>query len=330
VRITIRYPQGDARLVLRTSLDWDRDVEPVDSSPEHASFEVPFEDVHLAFKPCLRRDGELLWARGSDYVVSRHDPDPEAWPFFLADERGTVSEVLTFDRGHGVHAVRVYTPPGYEENHLRSYPVLYMQDGRNLFFPEEAFGGQEWHVDETMDRLDRMNAVRKVIVVGVAPIDRMRDYTQGGYHAYGEFLVGSIKPAIDARFRTRRGPEDTVVMGSSLGGVVSLFLAWQYPDTFGNAACLSSTFGYDDDLFARIEREEKRAIRLYLDSGWPRDNFDATNAMRDLLVHRGYRLGDELMQFSFPEGLHNEDSWAGRIHVPFQFFFGRAWAAARR
>jgi hypothetical protein len=79
----------------------------------------------------------------------------------------------------------VYLPPGYHENTLRTYPVLYMQDGANLFFAEEACGGSEWQVDETMDRLDRMNAVRKVIVVGIAPIDRMRDYTRPRRSASG-------------------------------------------------------------------------------------------------------------------------------------------------
>ena len=143
------------------------------------------------------------------------------------------------------------------------------------------------------------------------------------------FLVHQLKPWVDAQFRTWTAPADTVVMGSSLGGVVSLYLAWQHPQVFGGAACLSSTFGYQDDLFDRIAAEPKRPVRLYLDSGWPRDNFDATNAMRDLLVTRGYRLGEDLLQWSFPQGLHNEGSWAERIHVPFQFFFGRAWRAQR-
>jgi predicted alpha/beta superfamily hydrolase len=329
MRIAIRYPLNTDRVVLRTSLDWDRDVLPIEEGAEHAVFEVDFAEVTLALKPCLLRAGGFHWSCGSNYVVSRHDPDPEIWPFFFAEQTGSVSEVMSFERDGLSHAVRVYLPPGYHENTLRHYPVLYMQDGRNLFVPHEAFGGHEWQVDETMDRLDRMNAVRKVIVVGVAPIDRMKDYTLPGYAAYGEFLTRIIKPAIDRSYRSRTGPADTVVMGSSLGGVVSLFLAWQLPDVFGAAACLSSTFGYQDDLFARIASEPCRAIRIYLDSGWPRDNFDATNAMRDLLVHRGYQLGVDLMQFSFPEGTHNENSWAERIHMPFQFFFGRAWVASR-
>jgi predicted alpha/beta superfamily hydrolase len=330
VRITVRYPLGESRLVLRTALDWAHDVYPVESGAEHAVFDVAFDAITLAFKPCLVREDGFFWCIGADYVVSGHDPDPEVYPSFFADERGRVSEVMTFEREERAHAVRVYLPPGHDENACRTYPVLYMQDGRNLFLPEEAYGGKEWRVDETMDRLDRMNSLRKVIVVGVSPIDRMVDYTQPGYAEYGKFLVDVIKPRIDQSFRTRTDPKDTVVMGSSLGGVVSLYLAWQYPDIFGNAACLSSTFGYRDDLFARIASEPKRPVRLYLDSGWPRDNFDATNAMRDLLVHRGYRLGDDLMSFSFPDGLHNEQSWADRVHVPFQYFFGRAWAASRR
>jgi hypothetical protein len=92
---------------------------------------------------------------------------------------------------------------------------------------------------------------------------------------------------------------------------------------------MSSTFGHFDDLFERIAKEPKRPLLVYLDSGWPQDNYERTNAMRDLLISRGYRLGEELQQFSFPEGLHSEASWAGRIHLPFQFFFGRAWRAQR-
>lgn len=330
MHVTVRYPVGAGQLVLRTALDWDRDVQPIDHSAEGAVFDVACPDGTLALKPCLKRDGGHHWSRGSDYVISPWEPDPEIWPFFFAEERGTVTEVFQCSRHGRSHAVRVYLPPGYAENGLRSYPVLYMQDGRNLFFPQEAFGGNEWMVDETMDRLDRMNAVRKAIVVGIAPLDRMSDYTLPGYRDYGQFLVEVIKPIVDMQFRTRSGPEDTVAMGSSLGGVVSLHLAWQYPQVFGGAACLSSTFGYQDDLFARVAADPKPPIRLYLDSGWPRDNFDATNAMRDLLVRRGFVLGHDLLQFSFPEGLHNEDSWAARIHVPFQFFFGRAWSAQRR
>lgn len=329
LRVRVHYRAGENSLVLRTSRDWDRDVAPVHVSPDGAVFELAFTEPFVAVKPCLRRAGVLHWSVGENYVFSANDPDPAIWPAFFASLRGEVSPLLTFDEAGRRYAVRVYTPPGYGENTLRRFSILYMQDGQNLFFPEEAFGGHEWHVDETMDRLDQMNSVRKVIVVGIAPHDRITDYTSPGYEAYGNFLTRTLKPAIDSQFRCRTDPTNTVVSGSSLGGVVSLHLAWRHPDTFGGAMCLSSTFGFHDDLFARIAREPRPRIRVYLDSGWPNDNYDATNAMRDLLVARGFKLGDDLLAFSFPEGTHNERSWADRLHVPFQFFFGRAWTASR-
>jgi len=329
LRVRVHYHLGYDAMVLRTSLDWERDIEPVEVLSTSAVFELAFDTPFIELKPCLLRSGQVHWSVGDNYVLSKHDPDPTIWPAFFAPPRGAVSPLLRFESNGRHYSARVYTPPGYHEATLRRYAVLYMQDGKNLFFPEEAFGGQEWRVDETMDRLDQMNSVRKVIVVGISPHDRMEDYTAPGYNDYCEVLTKTIKPAIDAEFRTRTDPENTVVSGSSLGGVASLHLAWKHPDVFGGAMCLSSTFGYKDDLFARVASEPKPPIRIYLDSGYPRDNYDATNAMRDLLVTRGFTLGDDLLAFSFPEGRHNEASWADRLHVPFQFFFGRAWTAFR-
>jgi predicted alpha/beta superfamily hydrolase len=206
---------------------------------------------------------------------------------------------------------------------LKRYPVLYMHDGNNLFFPNEAFFNNEWRIDETMDRLDAMNIIDKVIVVGIYPHDRMYEYTKPGYEAFGRFITEELKREVDANLRTLAAPAHTAVMGSSLGGVVSLYLAWQHPNVFGKAACLSSTFTYRDDLRQRIESESKRNIQIYLDSGWPEDNYEVTRSMRDLLLERGYTFGKDLLYFAFPEALHSETYWATRSHIPFQFFFGK-------
>lgn len=329
MQIDVTYPVTRGQMVLRTEPDWDRDLLPVGGTATVARFVLDFATPTLAIKPCIRDGARLAWARGPDYVLSADEPDPSLFPYFYGAPRGRVSDVMHVQADEGVHAIRVYHPPGYDENTLRRYPVVYMHDGQNLFFPEEAFQGQEWRVDETMDRLDGMNAIRKAIVVGVAPADRMREYTMPGCEAYGRFMAGRLKPLMDTHLRTLTGPRDSVVMGSSLGGVAALYLAWQHSEVFGRAACLSSTFEFENDLFARIASEPRRDLMVYLDSGWPRDNYDATNAMRDLLVRRGYRLGVDLMHFSFPDGLHDEASWAVRTHLPFQFFFGRAWRAAR-
>ena len=330
MRICVNYPlKAGQRLVMRTATDWDRDLLPNEANATQAFFDVDVGRQTLELKPCLREGETHTWARGPNYVLTAHERDRGLWPYFFGEERGKVSEILKVDFAGETRAVRTYHPPGYDENTLRRFPVLYMQDGQNLFFPEEAFHGNEWHVDETMDRLDQMNALRKAIVVGVSPADRMRDYTKPGNDTSGRFLVERLKPLVDQNLRTLTGPEDSVVMGSSLGGVAALHVAWEHPDTFARVACLSSTFGRLDDLFERIATQPRRKLLIYLDSGWPKDNYDATNAMRDLLISRGFRLGVDLLQFSFPEGLHDEHSWSARIHVPFQFFFGRAWRSQR-
>ncbi len=96
-----------------------------------------------------------------------------------------------------------------------------------------------------------------------------------------------------------------------------------YPQVFGMAASMSGTFGYQDDLAERVTSEIQRDLRLYLDSGWPRDNYEVTRDMRARLVRRGFREGSDLLYLAFPQALHNETSWAMRAHIPFQFFFGK-------
>jgi len=329
MRICVNYPLTSGRLVLRTATDWERDLEATTRTDTQAWFDLDFSGPLLELKPCMRDEHGLHWAKGPNYVLTRYERDRGLWPYFFGKDSGHVSDVLHVEFEGVSRAVRIYHPPGYDENTLRRFPVLYMQDGKNLFFPEEAFAGAEWQVDETMDRLDRMNAIRKCVVVGIAPADRMREYTRPGYDAYGRFVAEKLKPLVDRHLRTRPEREATVVMGSSLGGVAALHLGWKWPEVFGRVACLSSTFGHSDDLFERITNEPKRELLIYLDSGWPKDNYEATNAMRDLLVHKGFVLGKDLLQFSFPEGIHAEDSWAARIHLPFQFFFGRSWLAQR-
>src|SRR5438093_10655138 len=171
------------------------------------------------------------------------------------------------DRDGLEHSYRVFLPGGYTENTLERYPVLYMHDGQNLFFKEEAFLGNSWRTDEVLRMLDRMNAIEEVVVVGIYSSERMSEYTLPGYEDYGRFLVETLKPLIDAKYRTLAGPTDTAVMGASLGGVASFSLGWQWPDVFGKVACLSSTFTFRDDLLERISLEAKRKIRIYLDSG---------------------------------------------------------------
>jgi len=329
IKLQVYFPPSEARIILRTSLDWNLDLEPVLVSEDRScwEFRVETEQHYFYFKPCLVTDAEVLWSRGENYLgtTTAEDETRQLYPIFHSEHQGTFSDKLSIRSASGAitHRFRVYFPPGYDENTLKRYPVLYMHDGSNLFFADEAFGGNEWQVDENLEALDNMNLIDKVIVVGIYALDRMAEYTQPGYEQYGRLVVEELKPKIDRELRTLSDPSHTAVMGSSLGGVVSFYLGWQYPEVFGKAGCLSSTFGYKDDLMERVAREPKRSTRFYIDSGWPEDNYENTTAMRDQLLAAGYEFGRELSYYAFPGAHHTESAWAARSHIPFQWFFGK-------
>jgi predicted alpha/beta superfamily hydrolase len=333
--LNVRYPAGEGRIVLRTDLDWDRDVEPVAVSDDGttSTFELEARRPFLYVKPCLRAaGGDLRWGVGRNLLVlMTTEGVRDSYPYFEGPDTGSLSEVLERDSPilGRLHRVRVYLPAGYHENPLRRFPVLYMQDGKNLFFPEEAFLGREWNVDESMKLLDDTNSIDRIVVVGIHSADRMSEYTQPGYEAYTRAVIDEVKPEIDRRFRLLGTPGETGVVGSSLGGVVSFYMAWEKPDVFGVAACMSSTFSYRDDLVERVLSEPKRTSRFYLDSGWPRDNYEVTMAMAMAFVQRGYRVRDEFLHLVFPEEKHDEKAWGRRLHIPLQLTESRIATASR-
>lgn len=322
--VHVCYPSS-ARITLRTSQDWDHDLEPVrmERGGCERVFELPPHDGGAAvyFKPVRHIDGRSDWCNGSNYLA--HEGIQAVYPYFDGGNTGRITEKLHLGSGR---PARVYLPPGYDENHLKRYPVLYALDGANLFFPDEAFSGTEWGIDEAFDCLNAMNLVDKVVVVGLyAGESRDDEYTEPGYVAFGRELVEQVLPDVAKRFRVLEGPHQTAIMGASLGGVCALYLAWEHPERFGMAACISSTFGYRDDLLGRVWNEEHRPVRLYLDAGWPGDNHRATLEVYDALVQRGYEPGRDVLFLGFPGALHHEKSWAQRVHLPIQFFFGRAF-----
>jgi predicted alpha/beta superfamily hydrolase len=205
-----------------------------------------------------------------------------------------------------------------------------MQDGKNLFFPEEAFLGREWKVDEALHLLDETNSMDRVAVVGIHSGDRVLDYTKPGYEAYARAVVEEVKPEVDRRIRVHASPRETGVIGSSLGGVVSFYMAWEYPDVFGYAACMSSTFSYRDDLIDRVLAEPKRSSKFYLDSGWPRDNYEVTLAMAMALGERGYQPRQDFLHLVFPLEKHDETAWGRRLHIPFQLGLSLVTTASRQ
>jgi enterochelin esterase-like enzyme len=333
--LRVHYPPGRGQVRLRTDLDWQRDVEPASISPggETSTFVLEARRPFLYFKPVLQDGSGSRWAVGANALVSlTTDAAAEVYPQFDGSEKGSYTPVIERDSqvlGRR-HLVRVYLPPGYHENTLRRYPVFYMQDGRNLFFPDEAFLGREWGVDEALHLLDGMSAVDRVVVVGIHSGDRMAEYTQPGYEAYARSVVEEIKPEVERQIRVLRGPRETGVLGSSLGGVAAFYMAFQHPEAFGFAACLSSTFSHRDDLVERVLSEPKRPSKFYLDSGWPGDNYEPTLAMAMALARRGYRVREDFLHLVFPLEEHDERAWGRRLHIPLQLALGTVTITERR
>ena len=155
------------------------------------------------------------------------------------------SKILNNDR-----EVIVYLPPGYDASKNKRYSVFYMHDGQNLFDGATSFiPGQEWRVDETAERLIAAGKIEPLIVVGVYNTkDRIDEYTPaadakyklgGKADLYGRMLVEELKPFIDSQYRTKHDARHTGLMGSSLGGLASLYLALKYPQVFGRAGVVS-------------------------------------------------------------------------------------------
>ena len=205
--LRIHYPADLDQLVLRTDLDWDKDILPSSIDRQGSFAEFNFETTHpfVYLKPCLRRPSGLLWATGPNgLVVATRDHVRDIYPTFYSSAEGTILDVITLESNllNRQHGLRVYLPAGYDENTCRSLPVMYMQDGSNLFFPQEAFMGKDWGVQEKLALLNGMNAIQQMLIVGIFSADRMQEYTSPGYKSYGRSLVEEVKPYIDSNFRT--------------------------------------------------------------------------------------------------------------------------------
>ena len=177
--LRVAYPAGRGRIVLRTELDWEKDIEPdaVSDDGNTSTFTVRADQPFLYFKPCLVGGQQRHWSVGPNKLLLMAEDDQRvSYPFFLSAERGRFSPLVEFPSAilGRQHRLRVHVPPGYDENTLATYPVAFMQDGQNLFFPEEAFIGHDWEVGETSQTLRAMSAVEDFVIVGIHSGDRMR------------------------------------------------------------------------------------------------------------------------------------------------------------
>lgn len=240
------------------------------------------------------------------------------------------------------HDIWVYLPPGYDSQPTMRYPVLYMHDGNNLFDAAIAFGGHEWGMDETAESMIRAGTLTSLIIVGVGNTpNRIAEYTwrqgvvdgkpKGGEGAqYARFLVEEVKPLIDKTFRTQSDRDHTAVMGSSLGGLISLYLARNDGDVFGRIGVMSPSVWWDDHAVLSDLEGLRTDERIYLDMGTnegstPEDARQSLADAKDLdarLISFGYRNGQSLSFYVDPRASHNEIAWAHRAPMALSFLFG--------
>jgi len=268
--------------------------------------------------------------------------------------------------------VRIYLPPSYAQEPRRRYPVLYLHDGQNVFSSAGTnccFGWGSWELDKTADRLAAKGQMREIILVAVnnsraryaeyrGPASASAKEEKGAskrkppsgrsgsaFENYANFLIQELKPKIDREYRTLKGPAHTGVLGSSLGGICSLALAWEYPRTFGLAASMSGSFQIEKKQFLqevlRGYQGRRKPLRLYLDSGTidftgDDDGRKNTEAVAVELRRIGWNDGANLQHFvdlhPLGEGELEEtglrrDKWREAQHSQHNEFYWRqrAW-----
>jgi predicted alpha/beta superfamily hydrolase len=241
--------------------------------------------------------------------------------------------------------ITVVLPPRYGDETDRRYPVLYLHDGQNLFDPRKAFAGEAWGVDRTAEALIVAGRIEPLILVGIdhRGVERINEFTPthdrkrggGGADRYAQLIADDVKTLVDARYRTLREPRHTGVGGSSLGGLVSLFLVLKRPDLFGTAAVMSPSVWWDRRAILRDVRRAASAFdsrerpRLWVDMGTAesRGQGSARRVLEDArLLHAGLLkagwVDDRDLHYEEIEGgTHSERAWGDRFERVLAWLF---------
>lgn len=219
----------------------------------------------------------------------------------------------------------VYVPAAPTRGDCR-YPVIYMQDGQNLFDPALSFAGT-WGVDEAL-RWASGRGLDAIVVgipnLGAARLAEYNPFVEAG-ERYLAFVAHTVKPLVDAQFPTLPDRRHTGIAGSSMGGLISLYAFFKHSEVFGFAAALSPSLWFADgallDLVARAPRVPGR---LYLDVGIREGDQTValTRRLRDLLLAKGYEPGRDFRWVEDKDGVHHESAWGRRFRKALPFLLG--------
>lgn len=278
---------------------------------------------------------------------------------------GRLIEIPDFPSEHvAPRTVSIWLPAEYDADPEARFPVIYMHDGQNLFDADKANFGVEWRMDEAVTRLAARGDMRPAIIVGMASTPaRYREYMPRGVFDrltpdyrervrethrgapvsddYLRFIVEEVKPHIDANYRTLPGPADTSIMGSSMGGLISLYAIGEYPAVFGQAAALSvhwplvgadavETLGPDAPAavaeafraWLAASAIDPAVNRIYIDHGTATldSHYPPYRAAMDAaMAGLGWQAGPRWESRVFTGTAHDERAWAERVDVPLVF-----------
>ena len=253
--------------------------------------------------------------------------------------------------------VDVWTPPGYTS--AERYPVIYMHDGQNLFDATTTWNGQAWEVDRVLGGMIERGEARPAIVAGIHSVAKSRvadlmprkavenhgmaeTLVSAGQDSfpvrgdeYAEFIVQTLKPAIDSLYSTLPDRGNTAVGGSSMGGLMSIYAMCEYPDVFGSALCLSThwigrpqvAYEFSGAMQSYLEAHlpDPSTHRIYFDHGTA--TLDATygaaqERISNMIRHKRYGQG-QMLTLVFPGAAHQEADWSARLHIPLTFLLGK-------
>ena len=338
--VRVHYPAGTHTIALRGSggpLNWSNGVALTMQGADTWVYTFSSLATPIEIKPLL---DDATWSRGPNYKLLPGQTI-DIYPHFI-NAKGSYSRkwasftstVLPSTRG-----VWVYLPASYTENTLAKFPVLYMHDGQNLFDPNTAFGGNEWKVDETLDAAAEDGSIRETIVIGVENTsDRINELTPtydasemagGKADKYLRMIVEEIKPMVDGALRTLTTRDQTAIMGSSLGGLVSVYAGVTRADAFSIVGAMSPSTWWDGTMIlgavGTMPMRTSKPTLVYVDSGNAgpsNDDVRNTAALAQKLRDVGYVDGTTLKYVVQNGGQHNEIYWAERLPAALAFMMG--------
>ncbi len=268
-------------------------------------------------------------------------------------DKGKVEMYKNFESKYvDTRNVEVFLPLGYNANSSEKYKVLYIHDGQNVFNPETSYTGVDWGVDEAIDSLMKAGKIKNTIVIApwntpkrfveympkspseLTESQEMKDELKKKYgydnlysDEYLKFLVEELKPFIDSTYNTYTDMANTSIMGSSMGGLISLYAICEYPDVFGSAGCISTHWpvevlgeAYMANLPSSLPSPSNH--KIYFDYGTKtldsiyepyQDRVDV------MMIEKGYVKEHNWETKKFEGASHSEESWKARIHIPLEF-----------